>query len=274
MRSESRHLLERALPEGVPVPAAWLHHIGVSSPAIHRQVRSGGLQALPGQAYVRPGPPLTWVAALYGAQQTGMPVHVGHLSALTLHGLAHYLALGGQETLHLYLARRRPPTWLASLPFPVQWHHERVIQEPAPSPTGWPDTLREVRHDIPAAQGLGLMPAPNLAWTLFISSPERAAVELAATLTRGESWDTAYETFTGLTTLRPVLVQQLLAASTNMVTRRVFLHLARSSGHAWLDRLDLDALDLGQGKRQIVPGGTLDPEFLITVPRREETYGF
>ena len=244
--SRARPLLERFLPEGVPVPAAWLHQVGVDSPAIHRQVQAGGLQALPGQAYVRPGPPLIWPAALYGAQQTGTPVYVGHLSALALHGLAHYLPLGTQDTLHLYLPGRRLPTWLAGLPFPVRWHHERVVQEPVPKQVR-SSNLREARHDVPAAQGLGLEPAPGLPWTVFIASPERAAVELAASLMRGESWDTAYETFTGLTTLRPRLVQQLLAASASKVTRR---HLSASRPQQW-SRL---AGAAGRGRPRPGPG--------------------
>ncbi|GAA4015665.1 type IV toxin-antitoxin system AbiEi family antitoxin domain-containing protein [Deinococcus rubellus] len=265
-------LLQTRLPEGVPVPIGWLRRVGLSSAAIYVQVKGGWLQALPGRAYQRPGPPLAWPAVLYGAQQTGSAVHLGHLSALNLHGTAHYLALGQETPAHLYL-RTRPPEWLQRFPLPSTWHHETVIREPLPA-EHVSNNLREPRLDIPVAQLLGIVPVLQDGWTVFVSSPERAAVELAASLMRGESWDTAYETFTGLTTLRPRLVQQLLAASASKVTRRIFLHLARSSGHAWLAHLDVDALDLGQGKRQVVPGGRLDPEFLITVPRREETYGF
>ncbi|WP_234009136.1 type IV toxin-antitoxin system AbiEi family antitoxin domain-containing protein [Deinococcus sp. NW-56] len=186
--------------------------------------------------------------------------------------MAHYLPLGEETPAHLYM-RARPPEWLQRLPLPALWHHETVIRETLPAERV-SDNLREPRFDVSVASLLGIVPVLQDGWTVFTSSPERAAIELAAGLTRGESWDMAYETFTGLTTLRPALVQQLLTSSTRKVTRRVFLHLARTSGHPWLDRLDLDALDLGQGKRQLVPGGTLDPEFLITVPRREEAHGF
>lgn len=118
------------LPEGVPVPGRWLHAQGVSSALIHHYVKSGWLTALPGQAYLRPGPPLAWPAALYAAQQVGIPVHVGHLTALGLQGLAHYQPLGGGEALYLYLPGR-PPTWLDRLPDRVIWHRETAYNSTA-----------------------------------------------------------------------------------------------------------------------------------------------
>lgn len=265
--------LREHLPEGVPVPIRWLHRQGVSSALVHHHVRSGWLQALPGQAYVRPGPPLTWSATLYAAQQVGLPVHVGHLSALRLHGLSHYQPLGGLEALHLYLPQR-PPTWLAQLPVPAVWHHEQVISEQAPAALLAPPTLRVPVQDIPVARKLAVMPAPSLPWLVYVSMPERAALELAAGLTRGGSWDTAYETFTGLSMLRPALVRELLFACTRVVTRRIFLHLSQASNHAWLGHLDLGGVDLGRGDRQVVPQGQLDPVWRITVPRGEADHGF
>lgn len=265
--------LRDRLPEGVPVPVRWLHAQGISGALVYRYVRSGWLQALPGQAYLRPGAPLTWPAALYAAQQMGIPVHVGHLSALSTHGLTHYQVLGGQDVLHLYLLFR-PPTWLDELPEQVIWHREKVVQEKAEWVFPEPGTLRQPADDPPVSHKLGVTTAPRLSWPVYVSTPERAALELAAGLTRGESWDTAYETFTGLTMLRPALVRDLLLACTRVVTRRVFLHLAQASNHAWLPHVDLTDVDLGKGDRQVVPGGRLDPVWRITVPRAEADHAF
>lgn len=265
--------LRERLPEGMPVPVRWLHAQGISSALVHHYVHKGWLQALPGQAYVRPGPPLVWPPALYAAQQVGIPVHVGHLSALALHGLTHYQPLGGQETLHLYLLER-PPTWIDRLPVHVIWHREKVIREVATWEVLEPETLRATAQQVPVMRKVGVTPAPRLPWPVYISTPERAALELAAGLTRGESWDTAYETFTGLTMFRPTLVRDLLLTCTRVVTRRIFLHLAQASNHAWLTHVDLTGVDLGRGDRQVVPQGRLDPVWRITVPRNEANHGF
>ncbi|HEX2864260.1 MAG TPA: type IV toxin-antitoxin system AbiEi family antitoxin domain-containing protein, partial [Deinococcales bacterium] len=205
------------------------------------------------------------------AQEAGLPVHVGHLSALSAHGLAHYLTLGPVEAVHCYLPSR-PPAWLARLPFDLRWHAGRVIADPAG--VGQPSAgLRRPSATVPAALKLGVERATRLPWPAVVSGPERAALELAAGLTRGGSWDVAYETFEGLGGLRPALVQALLEACPSVVTKRLFLHLAARAGHAWLSRLDLAGVDLGHGKRQVVPGGRLDPTFRVTVPREEDGGG-
>lgn len=113
------------------------------------------------------------------------------------------------------------------------------------------------------------MPAPRLPWLVFIATPERAALEVAAGLTRSGSWDTAYETFTGLTMLRPALVRELLLVCARVVTRRIFRNLAQASDHAWLSYVDLTGVNLGSGDRQVAPQGVLDRVWRITVPRRE-----
>jgi Transcriptional regulator, AbiEi antitoxin, Type IV TA system/Transcriptional regulator, AbiEi antitoxin N-terminal domain len=266
-------LLQAALPEGVPVPVRWLHALGVSSALVHVYVRGGWLRALPGQAYLRPGPELTWPAALYAAQQLGLPVHVGHLSALAVHGLTHYLPLGAGGPLHLYLPGR-PPVWLAHLPGPVAWHHDALLDEQSGAVRLNPPSLRHASLHLPVAAKLGVGPAPGLPWTVFFSSPERAALELAAGLSRGDSWDTAYETFSGLSMLRPPLVQTLLEQCRRVVVNRLFLHLTTASGHAWLRHVDLTRVVLGTGDRQVVAGGALDPTWRVTVPRRAVQHGF
>ena len=47
----------------------------------------------------------------------------------------------------------------------------------------------------------------------------------------------------------------------------MFLALAERHGHAWFKYLTLDQVDLGSGKRMLVPGGRLHPKYLITLPK-------
>lgn len=191
-------MLRGALPEGVPVP--WLHTLGVSSALVHAYVRSGWLKARPGQAYLRPGPALSWPAAFYAAQQLGLPVHLAHLSALARHGLTHHQPLGVGGSLHLSLSGC-PPVWLARLPVPVVWHHDALLGEQVSAVRLNPPSLRHAALDLPVERKLGVVPVPDLPWTIFVSAPERGALELAAGLSRGDRWDTAYETFSGLSML-------------------------------------------------------------------------
>jgi glycine/D-amino acid oxidase-like deaminating enzyme len=48
--------------------------------------------------------------------------------------------------------------------------------------------------------------------------------------------------------------------------KRLFFFFADRHQHAWLERLDRDAIDLGEGKRMLVKGGKLNKPYQITVP--------
>ncbi|MEX1237004.1 MAG: type IV toxin-antitoxin system AbiEi family antitoxin domain-containing protein, partial [Pseudomonadales bacterium] len=68
----------------------------------------------------------------------------------------------------------------------------------------------------------------------------------------------------------PATVQELLAACTSVKVKRLFLYLADKAGHQWLSFLDTKKLDLGSGKRVIVPNGQYVSKYRITVPRELE----
>ncbi len=46
----------------------------------------------------------------------------------------------------------------------------------------------------------------------------------------------------------------------------LFLALAERHRHAWLSHVPLEGVDLGRGKRALVPGGRLHPTYQITLP--------
>jgi hypothetical protein len=104
----------------------------------------------------------------------------------------------------------------------------------------------------------------NLA--INISTPERASLEMLYLVPHTQSVEEAWLLMEGLVTLRPRLVQSLLAACNSIKVRRLFLYLAEQHQHPWFERLDLSAIDLGVGNRSIVSGGRLDPKYQITVP--------
>jgi len=69
-----------------------------------------------------------------------------------------------------------------------------------------------------------------------------------------------------LATLRPEVVQPLLEACGSVKVKRLFLYLAERHGHDWFAKLDPGKVDLGKGKRMIVPKGRYDARYQITVP--------
>ena len=76
-----------------------------------------------------------------------------------------------------------------------------------------------------------------------------------------------HELMEGLTNLRPQQVQALLEACTSVKVKRLFLFLAEKAKHDWFEYLDLTKIDLGKGKRSVVPNGVLNTKYQITVPK-------
>jgi hypothetical protein len=69
-----------------------------------------------------------------------------------------------------------------------------------------------------------------------------------------------------LVTLRPDIVQWLLTACRSVKVKRLFLYMAERHEHTWLSKLDISKVDLGKGKRMIVPNGRFNAKYQITVP--------
>jgi hypothetical protein len=58
----------------------------------------------------------------------------------------------------------------------------------------------------------------------------------------------------------------LLSHCNSVKVKRLFFWFAEHHNHAWLQKIDQSAIDLGKGKRMLVRGGKLDPKYNITVP--------
>ncbi|WP_322896350.1 MULTISPECIES: type IV toxin-antitoxin system AbiEi family antitoxin domain-containing protein [unclassified Yoonia] len=109
-------------------------------------------------------------------------------------------------------------------------------------------------------------------WPMVISRPERAILELLDELPDNQSFQHAADLFTGLSNLSPRQLQEALESCDSVKVKRLFLWFAERSGHAWVKRLDLDAINTGSGKRVIAKGGRLDPKYQITVPENVDGY--
>jgi len=65
----------------------------------------------------------------------------------------------------------------------------------------------------------------------------------------------------GLLTLRPIRLQELLENCVSIKAKRIFLYLAEYCNMPWLNKLTLDNISLGSGKRQVEENGQLDTKY-------------
>jgi hypothetical protein len=259
--------LERMLPEGLLVDAAWLSRHGYSTGLRSQYVSAGWLQQPVRRVYQRPRGPLGWQQVVVSLQTLlARDLVVGGRTALELHGFAHYLQ---QQTTSVYLyGPDKPPTWLQDLDVGVRFVYRndgRLFRQQRASAA--PHRLdaeagpTAARPDSMAAQPWG-----SWRWPLVLSSPERAILELLDELPDNESFHQADMLMEGLSTLSPARLQSLLGDCRSIKVKRLFFFFADRHRHAWLKRLDRSVIDLGSGKRMLVKGGRFDAEHLITVP--------
>jgi hypothetical protein len=270
--SSKLNWLERTLPEGLLVDAAWLTRHGYSGALRSQYVAAGWLEQPARRVFRRPRGKLSWEQAVISLQALlEVPVVVGGRTALELQGFAHYLAHEQREA-HLY-GRQRPPSWLHKLPLSVRFifHRSDRLFRSDPITRG----LTSLRWNIRTGEGVPTDPLHagvtfqtwgHWDWPLALSTPERAVLELLDELPDKESFHEADKLMEGLSSLSPRRLQKLLEDCRSVKVKRLFFFLADRHSHAWLKRIERERIDLGKGKRLLVRGGRLDPAYEITVP--------
>lgn len=233
-------------------PAIW-------SPATWR---AAGCSRRRAGSNLRKGGKPTWEGLLRALQcLEQLPLHVGGRFALARLGHEHYLRLGESATLTLY-GPAKLPAWASRLPL-----RERV-QAGGKGPFDWPvlafgaDTLDGTLN----AQGLERATDDTSAAGVVFSTPERAILELCDGTPDRALVHEVNALMQGLATLRPQLVSALLQHCGSIKAKRLFLALADRNRHAWLAHVSLQDVDLGSGKRVLLPGSKLNAKYQITLP--------
>lgn len=176
------------------------------------------------------------------------PVRVAGLTSLALQGHAHYTEPGRQQIWLALPAYVKLPGWFAA------------FEQSAMFVTLYTSGLTV---DIPS-----FTTQLNIGDRQLTGSvPELAAYEIAYGVPSFISFEHADALFQGMNLLSPRKLQTLLCASHSVKTNRVLLYLARRNAHPYFRHLDQSGIETGTGKRQIVPGGWLEPDYQITVPR-------
>ena len=142
------------------------------------------------------------------------------------------------------------------------WKRARAA---SPNLNWTPDEDKGDRTDT-CHDGLVVQPWGHWHWPLTLSSPERAILELLDELPNHETFHQADMLMEGMATLSPRRLQKLLEICRSVKVKRLFLFFADRHPHAWVKRLDKDAITLGTGKRMLVKGGKLNKAYQITVP--------
>lgn len=247
--------LERTLPQGLLVDAAWMERHGYSTSLRSQYVSAGWLVQPARGTFKRPLGELSWQGVVVSLQRLlGSDLVVGGRTAIEAQGLGHYLSEKGPSTVHLY-GTRSASGWLGKLPLKQKFRVHRtqsLFKTHGSTPGSKSGTTREI-------------PGP-FDWPLTVSTPERAFLELLDELPRHESFHQVDALAEGLRSLSPRRLQMLLEGCKSIKVKRLFFWFAERHQHAWLKQIDKSKVNLGTGKRMLVKGGKLDTKYLITIP--------
>ncbi len=250
MSSQKRNKLNLLLLNWPPHTVAtyhWLEKQGISRQLAQNYVASHWLERIGRGAFARADSAVDWKGGLYPLQQEpkGL-IYIAGKTALELQGFGHFLPLGHQRPIWLFgpLGQKLP-----------QWFKKR-----------WGQEIKYVMTDFLGEEGITAQDQGG--YSLRISSPERAILEVLYFVPNSQSFEEAKLLMEGLATLQPQAMQHLLQGCTSIKVKRLALVLAEYFRHGWLQELDLSKITLGKGKRSLEKSGFLHSKYQITLPER------
>ena len=224
---------------------SWLTAKGVTAKEQASYVQSGWLERVSHGVYQVAGMKVTlWGAISAYNTQLGKRCSIGAETALELRGYMHSVPMGKPLAFIFTAPHHELPTWFLE--------HE------------WNRTLRYQTSSLLGAEGLDEMEVDG--HKLLVSCPERAILECLNRPNATTSLLDIYYLMELLTTLRPKVLQQLLEKCSSVKAKRLFLYMAEKANHPWWKALDTSRIDIGSGRRMIVPKGKFVSKYNITIP--------
>jgi Transcriptional regulator, AbiEi antitoxin, Type IV TA system/Transcriptional regulator, AbiEi antitoxin N-terminal domain len=236
-------------PDGLVLTASYLSSQGFGPQLLAQYKKSNWLASIGDGAYARYGDKVDWQGALSAMQnQLKLTVHCGARTALELQGYSHYVVSTQRDVFLFGSSGQKLSRWFKKNDWDINVTYKMTSL--------FPDNLQDSYVSFSVGS-----------FTISISSPERAAMEMLYYVPAKQGFDEAARIMESLLTLRPVLVQKLLEACASIKVKRLFLYLAQAAKLPFVAKLDLTKVNLGKGDRTVVKGGRLDSKYRITVPR-------
>ena len=235
-------------PSGTVFTSSWLVDQGYSLDLQKQYRNSNWFESIGLGAMKRMNDDVPLEGALFALQQQlNLHIHIGGKSALGLHGKVQYLQFGSSTATLFGPLDETLPKWFRDY-------------------DKWRDGYQLTRSDF-LPQGIGMTDHSFGNYSLKVSSPARAMMECLYLVPKKQPLVECYEIMEGLNNLRPASVQQLLEKCGSIKVKRLFLLLAEKAGHSWFDYIKLERINLGTGKRSLVPKGTYNAKYQLTLPK-------
>lgn len=202
--------------------------MGVSAALASHMVKAGWLHRLSQGAYLLAGDAPTRDGTIAYLSRRIPGLHVGGKTALAWQGVRHNIAF--REKVVLWGTKAyRFPAWVGE-------HLPHSYQTTA-------------LFDEDFSENVGLKPLPAGDEQVLVSVPERALLELASDIGKGQSIEEASNLMAGLRNIRPDVLDDFLSHCTRVKVVRLVRDLGREAGHSWAMNIQTHVDRLGAGKR-------------------------
>ena len=229
----------------------WLKENGYSDQLLKQYRNSGWLSALSKGVMYRTGDKLLSYPALscYNLQLS-KSFHIAAHSALELNGFNHYVPMGKPVLMVGHLKQQLVPDWMKKDVFDkvLKFFSTEVFVKPQLSTV--------------SVEGVDLL----------VSLPEQAFLESLLLAPKQYAYMDLFYIMEQMTTLRPEILQDLLEHTENIKVKRMFLYMAEKANHYWFDLLDVNKINTGNAKHQLVENGVYIPKYKITIPKELYEY--
>jgi len=247
-RDQKLNRLLKSWQTGTVKTAQTLQKLNYSYQLLDKYKRSNWLKSVGKGAYALADQEVHWPGALYPLQyELGLPIRVGGLTALEMLGYGHYIKTDKREIQLFGLEKKKLPLWFRKF---MEKENLTITN------TAFLNNVGSIPFSIKDFGNLSIK----------ISAPETAYLEMLSIVPGKTSFEEALEVSENLTTLRSGILQDLLRSSTSIKVNRIALYIAEYHQHDWFQKLQVEEINLGKGKRVVQEKGRLDSKYNITVP--------
>jgi hypothetical protein len=243
------NLLSMMRPYGL-LFSGWLNTCGYSDQLQKRYRDTGWLSALSKGVMYRTGAKLSAYQSLSAYnEQLNIKSRVAAMSALEYAGYNHYVPMGKPALMVALPYRTKRPAWMNRDIFDMTFETF---------------TTKVFSHiEVNAVSDDEHM---------YVSSPEQAFLECLLLAPEYYDYTDLYYVMEQLTTLRSDVLQRILEGVNNYRVKRIFMYMAEKAEHYWFQGLNLDRIDLGSSKLQLVKNGVYNAKYKMTIPKELESY--
>lgn len=254
MNTENQSKINQLLssqPAGTIMQSFWLKEQGYSFELQKRYRKSRWLEAIGTGALKRVNDKVSYEGAIYALQkQSKLSIHPAGKTALALSGLGHFIEFTSSNVVLFGSKNENLPTWFKNYDWGTTINYHKTTF-------------------LPAEKFLQEKEFKN--FSIKISSAPRAIMECLYLVPDEQDLMECFHFMESMNNVRPGVVQDLLENCKSIKVKRLFLYLAEKVNHDWFKNLEIEKLDLGNGKRSIVRNGVYNSKYKITIPNELES---